>query len=141
VATGEQDLRPDIVVNGHKEGLPHEVKIFDQLRINNIRTLAIDAVEAPGIRSSRNLDEGSRPPRIRSGRDSPSTTPRIPSGPTGRPFACSAGHASTRLSDATVSVLGRDRQTPAIVLWKEGRLLRTDECVVTEPRLIEGGPR
>jgi transketolase len=45
----EQDLRPDAVVHSHA-GAPgrHEVGELDQLMVNTIRTLAIDAVEAAG---------------------------------------------------------------------------------------------
>jgi transketolase len=45
----ERDLRPDVVVHTHA-GVPHRHAVgdLDQLVVNTIRTLAIDAVEAAG---------------------------------------------------------------------------------------------
>ncbi len=49
MSIAEQDLRPDLVVHTHEGALhKHEVGDIDQLAINTIRTLSIDAVEAAG---------------------------------------------------------------------------------------------
>jgi transketolase len=48
MAIESEDLRPDVVMHRHRARRPRHVSDADQLSINTIRALAIDAVEAAG---------------------------------------------------------------------------------------------